>query len=221
MATWMVHCRIADRFLEIFKDSLEPTEFVIGSLAPDCGWGDKDSLGQFDPPPRVTHWSPSGNKNDCRYKDFRKAYLTDRARDDDYSFYLGYYVHLLTDIMWSSEMFMRSCDRYDKELKKDGNFVKVIKNDWNDLDMKYHRDNPDMKSYRILDKVKSVKNYLPYYEDGQLTKQLRWIARYYRNGADSRNLDREYKYASEKRIDDFVNTAAEIIEGHLRQKALI
>ncbi len=220
MATWMVHCRIADRFLEIFKDRIKPDEFVIGSVAPDCGWGDKDSLGQFDPPPAVTHWSPSGNKNDCRYKDFRREYLKNRD-NDDYSFYLGYYVHLLTDIMWSSEVYLRSCDKYARELKRDKNFVKAIKNDWNDLDMKYHRDNPDMKSFTILDKVKSVKDYLPYYEDGQLTAQIKWIARYYRNGVNSGNLDREYKYISEKRVDEFVKSASEIIEGHLRQKSLV
>ena len=221
MATWMVHCRIADSFLEIFKGKIAPDEFVIGSVAPDCGYGDKDSLGQFDPPPKVTHWSPSGDKHDCRYKDFYKKYLKNREKDEDYSFYLGYYVHLLTDIMWSSEMYMRSCNKYAKELQEDDNFVKVIKNDWNDLDMKYHRDNPDMNSYRILDSVKSVKNYLPYYEDGQLTAQIKWIARYYRNGVKTDTLDREYKYMSEKRIDDFVDAATEIIEGHLRQKALV
>ena len=221
MATWMVHCRIADRFLEIFKGKIAPDEFVIGSVAPDCGYGDKDSLGQFDPPPKVTHWSPSGNKHDCRYKDFYKKYLKDREKDEDYSFYLGYYVHLLTDIMWSSEMYMRSCDKYARELEKDKDFVKVIKNDWNDLDMKYYRDNPDMKAYRILDRVKSVKNYLPYYEDGQLTAQVKWIAKYYRNGVKPEKIDREYKYMSEKRIDDFVDAAIEIIEGHLKQKALV
>lgn len=220
MATWMVHCRIADRFIDDFDGRIEPAEFVIGSVAPDCGYGVKDSAGQFDPPPYVTHWSKSGNKTDCRYKDFGKKYLRGRRNNDGYSFYLGYYVHLMTDIMWSSEMYIRSRTKYAEEFERDRNFLKVIKHDWNDLDLKYHRDNPDMTSYKILDTVEKVRDYLPYYEHGQLTAQIRQIADYYHSG-EGDNLDREYKYITEERVSEFVEAAVDIIKNDLEKKELV
>ncbi len=48
-------------------------------FAPDCGYGVKDSFGEFTPPPKITHWSPSGMKRDCRYNDFQKEYLNDKS----------------------------------------------------------------------------------------------------------------------------------------------
>ena len=88
MATWGVHLRVARLFLEEI-DKKHHREFVIGSVAPDCGYGVKDSFGEFTPPPTITHWSPSGMKRDCRYKDFFNTNLTGE-RNDDYWFYLGY-----------------------------------------------------------------------------------------------------------------------------------
>lgn len=221
MATWMVHCRIADKFLDNFEGAVNPSEFVIGSVAPDCGYGKKDSEGEFTPPPRITHWSPSGNKTDCRYKDFREKYLIPNCGKNSYSFYLGYYVHLLTDIMWSSQIYLRSRSKYSEEFEKDDNFLSVIKNDWNDLDFKYHRDNPNMKSYKILDRVEKVCDYLPYYENGQLTAQVKSIADYYRRGTANAELDREYKYLTENEVNSFVEAASELISKDVTNKKLI
>ena len=48
MATWIVHLRIADEFIKrnIVPDAYK-CEFICGSLAPDCGYGKKDSNGEF------------------------------------------------------------------------------------------------------------------------------------------------------------------------------
>ena len=37
MATWMVHFRIADYFLDKLK-GIDSTDFAIGSVAPDFGY---------------------------------------------------------------------------------------------------------------------------------------------------------------------------------------
>lgn len=220
MATWMVHFRIADYFLENI-DGLEPTAFAAGNVAPDCGYGKKDSKGKFDPPPTVTHWSPSGGKRDCRYKDFYNEYLKDRINEEDYSFYLGYYIHLLTDIMWSSQMYMGTIKRFPEESQKSKDFLKLIKRDWNDLDFKYFRDNPKLKTYRLLDREKKFKDYLPYYEKGQLTKQLKFITEYYKDKSFYRSIDREYYYLTPCEVDAFIALAEEIITDDLKKKALI
>ena len=62
MATWGVHLRVARCFIDNLIAKKYHREFVIGSVAPDCGYGVKDSFGEFTPPPKITHWSPSGMK---------------------------------------------------------------------------------------------------------------------------------------------------------------
>lgn len=217
LATWMVHFRIADHFLN--KLDVNPEKFVIGSVAPDCGYGSKDSYGEFIPPPTVTHWSPSGIKKDCRYKDFYKCYLINRAYSrSDFSFYLGYYIHLLTDIMWSCMVFAPTKIKYAKNYARNPDFLLTIKKDWNDLDFKYLAEHPNFKPFKLLEETKAVKDYLPYYEPKQLTIQSRFIVNYYKKDAPKHNYMREFKFLKAADVDNFVSCACEIIEHDLRKK---
>ena len=50
MATWGVHLRVARCFIDNLIAKKYHREFVIGSVAPDCGYGVKDSFGEFTPP---------------------------------------------------------------------------------------------------------------------------------------------------------------------------
>lgn len=221
MATWVVHLRMADYFLNNCAIPY-PYEFVVGNLAPDCGYGKKDSFGEFVPPPSVTHWTPTGSKRDCRYKDFYNEYLKDGGHDKAYSFYLGYYVHLLTDIMWSSTVCIPTYSKYADEYKKNPEFLRVIKLDWNDLDYKYLKEHPDFKPYEMIDGEKSeIPDYLPYYEHNQLTRQVRFIADYYKNEITERDINRRYEYLTEEQLGDFIMAAPEMIKSNLKQRNLI
>lgn len=216
MATWVVHFRIADYFLEKFNVSAR--EFVVGNIAPDCGYGEKDSMGEFTPPPTVTHWTPGGRKRDCRVDDFCNEYLKGKdCTETDYSFYLGYYVHLMTDIMWSENIYQPTRDRYKKEFEDNPEFLKVVKRDWNDLDFKFLYEHPDYKVYRILCETEKVKDYLPYYEKNQLTVQTKFIADFYKS---ERNVEHEYKYLREADVEDFIGKACKIIEKDINDKNL-
>ena len=156
MATWGVHLRVARCFIDNLIAKKYHREFVIGSVAPDCGYGVKDSFGEFTPPPKITHWSPSGMKRDCRYNDFQKEYLNDKS-NADYWFYLGYYVHLLTDIMWSVTMYMPTRVKYAEEYKKNPEFLKVIKKDWNDIDVWHLRSLTYHPTFDILKNAGEIK----------------------------------------------------------------
>lgn len=217
MATWVVHLRIADYFLD--KLDVSPQEFVVGSIAPDCGYGKKDSVGEFTPPPAVTHWSPSGMKCDCRYKDFYNEYL--KKKDKDYSFYLGYYIHLLTDIMWSCKIFAPTKLIYKEQYAKDPDFIHIIKKDWNDLDFKYLYLHPDLRTYKILKEIIKVKDYLPYYEPGQLTVQSRFIVDYYEKGNSCHNFNRSFEYLKPGEIDNFIKFACDVISINLKKQNLM
>lgn len=214
MATWLVHLRIADFFIEHI-DWLNASEFAVGSVAPDCGYGEKDSFGEFTPPPTVTHWTPTGRKLDCRYRDFFKTYLQDQERNAAYSFYLGYYIHLLTDIMWSATIYMPTHTVYQKEYAKNPEFLKVIKEDWYDLDHKFLRDHPRFRAFELLEKKDSVRDYLPYYEKNQLTTQIRSIVNFYNENRGKTTLDRVYPYLSEQTMNQFIACANELIQKQL------
>lgn len=219
MATWITHLRIADKYL---KRGLipYPKEFSLGSVAPDCGYGEKDSYGDFSPPPEVTHWAPGGIKLYCEYWKFAAKYLIDRPKDADYWFYLGYYIHLVTDMIWSMTVYMPTKIKYAEEYKRDPEFLRVIKVDWYDLDYKFLRDDPAFIPYKYLRDAGEVKDYLPYYERGQLTKQIRYIYDYYAD-ASGRVLDRDYPYLDEKTMSGFIKCAVELIDFDLKKKGFL
>ena len=221
MATWIVHLRVSNEYI---KRNLIPAEylreFVLGSVAPDCGYGKKDSAGEFMPPPEITHWAPGGIKLYCEYWKFLDAYLKGRKHDSDYYFYLGYYIHLITDIMWSAMMYLPTTITYAEEYKANPDFLKVIKIDWYDLDFKFLRDNPNFEPYRILENTTFCKDYLPYYEPGQLTTQIRFIADYYRH-SEGHTLDRDYPYLDEITMNRFIECASELVDFDLDRKHLL
>ena len=117
MATWMVHLRIADRFLDLFDSDaelaenhrIEQTEFVVGNIAPDSGIP-SDDWTRFSPPKMVSHFktkdSPGGADIDTDAFCRQHFSAEQRARYDGkaYSFFLGYLVHLLSDIEWKKRI---------------------------------------------------------------------------------------------------------------------
>ncbi len=219
MATWIVHLRIADEYI---KRGLIPCpkEFSLGSVAPDCGYGEKDSFGDFSPPPDITHWAPGGVKLYCEYWKFASVYLQNKQPDTDHFFYLGYYIHLLTDVIWSRMVYNPTVEKYKEEFKRDPEFIKTIKIDWYDLDHKFLRDHPSFVPYQYIKNSGDVHDYLPYYEPGQLTAQIKYIYDYYSN-SEQRVLDRDYTYLTEKNISNFIKCAAELIDLDLIKKGLL
>lgn len=131
MATWGLHMRIAEKILEKHK-SLDEAYFVVGNIGPDSGVPNED-WSKFTPDSETTHWS-SGGKKGIQSEAFRKAHLDMKIEDPNKSsFLIGYYVHLLTDIAFSS--FVQN--KKDKEaiykpLESDPKFIWTIKKDWYD-----------------------------------------------------------------------------------------
>lgn len=219
MGTWIVHLRVAERFMNILN-GIDADEFVLGSIAPDCGYGKKDSPGEFVPPPKVTHWSPSGKKYDCRYEKFFRCYLMDKEINSDYSFYLGYYIHLLTDILWSSTIYMPIMDRHRREEKSRAELNKKVKKEFNMLDMAYLKAYPEFKPYKILKDRKGAKDYLDYYKPGQLSVQSRYIAKYY-SGYEDVFTENKYKYIQPAEVDEFIDFAQKHISANLKRRSLL
>ena len=221
MATWIVHLRVAEIFAKKY-DFIDEYNFFAGNLAPDCGYGQKDSFGEFQPPPMVTHWTDTGSKRDCKYKEFYEKYLKNKEKDNAYSFYLGYYIHLMTDVMWAVTFCIPTYTKYADEYSKNPEFLRVIKLDWNDQDFRYLNEKPDFVPYNLLDeRMGRINDYLPYYEENQLTKQIRFIIDNYKTPVSGRDIYREYVYLNRESIDNFVLTASEMIDMDIVKKNLV
>lgn len=182
MCTWIVHLRVADTYIKrgIIPDKYK-TEFIIGSVAPDCGYGTKDVANTFVPPPSVTHLAPDGNKRHCDYKKFYDIYLSNKTQDGAYFFALGYYIHLISDVLWSEHIYMPIKAKFERKTKHNPRFMQTVKKSWQNPDFDFLRQHPDFEPYKLLCENKQVDDYLPFYEPGQLTTQTRYIADYYRD----------------------------------------
>lgn len=99
MASWVTHLMIADRVMQHCPE-LDRRGFCVGNIAPDCNVENEDWT-SFTPSREVTHWMSRERKvaSDC--DSFCNEYILNSKNKihsrEQYSFLLGYYVHLITD----------------------------------------------------------------------------------------------------------------------------
>lgn len=99
MATWVTHLMVADRVLEKVS-GLDRHGFCVGNIAPDCNVENEDWT-EFTPSREVTHWMSGERKKASDCDRFYREYIENRRQDiktdEEYSFLMGYYAHLITD----------------------------------------------------------------------------------------------------------------------------
>ncbi len=209
MATWIAHLRIADNLnKKITIQNRIP--FIIGNIGPDCGVPNED-WSKFDPPADISHWR-NDKTREIEHEDFYTKYCSKNYDD----FYLGYYVHLLTDDLWGKLVYKKKKIEYAEEMKNDSNFIWTMKDDWYDLDKKYLNDSI-LESYELFRNVKEFPNiYFDFYPANAFIRQIGYISSFYESR--DRHLIKEYKYLFESEMDDFVDQATKEIEEKLKGK---
>ncbi|QFJ55092.1 zinc dependent phospholipase C family protein [Pseudobutyrivibrio xylanivorans] len=217
MASWMVHLRIADELLNRIDD-LDETAFVLGNIAPDSGVPNED-WSVFTPPTNVTHFKTKPEERTFIDIDkFITEYFSSEAingyTQKEYSFFLGYYTHLLTDIEWSK--MVREEGVTEENAAKEGmsyqDFIWKNKEDWYDLDFRYLADNPEFRTFRIYENADDITNvYMDIFAKDAFENRREYICGYYRSD-DHGDLYRDYKYLSKERYDSFVDEAVDIIK---------
>lgn len=217
MATWGVHMRLAEEILKKSND-LDEVSFLIGNIGPDCCEPNEDYTA-FTPSKKVSHWLDD-DKNIIA-EEFYDAYLNQELDDKKQkSFYIGYYVHLLTDIEWGKMVDKKKTyDENYMKLEHDNKFIWTIKEDWYDLDHLYFRDNPDNIFNNLFKNIKDFPNYLEYYTKDNIPKRIKYITDFYLQSSD--NLDREYPYLKKEEMDTFIDESLEVIIDDIRAKKLI
>lgn len=86
MATCFTHLRVADMVANCLDIHNYPL-FFVGSIAPDNAFS-----------PFLSHWCVNGDKKTCATNRFYDEFIRNSYNKEDVDFYLGYYVHLCTDV---------------------------------------------------------------------------------------------------------------------------
>ena len=205
MASWMVHLRIAEKLLDRLP-FLSPVEFVVGNIAPDSGVPNED-WSQFTPSTAISHFrTPRHKKADPLF--FAEKYFSESQRKqytkEAFSFYLGYLVHLMTDVAWSENIFYPEKARFADELAADPEgFVWKLKEDWYDQDFLYLRDHPNFPAFRTYLAAEGFENqYMEEFAPDAFDNRRKYITEFYLAGKE--NLDRHYPYLTKAEMDAFV-----------------
>lgn len=204
MASWMVHLRIADKLLELLP-GLSPVEFIMGNMAPDSGVPNAD-WSAFSPPTKISHFKTNSNKADPDA--FSAKYWTKELRgrynNREFSFFLGYLTHLLTDIAWVEQIYAPSKIKFAQLRASDPeNFTRLMKEDWYDLDFKYLRDHPGFRAFQIyLDASGFQNTFMKEFSPDAFDDRRAYITGWYLEG--KQNLERVYPYLTESEMDEFV-----------------
>lgn len=219
MASWMIHLRIADKLLDRIP-GLVPIEFIMGNMAPDSGVPNEDWT-QFFPSTKVSHFRTDDGSG-RKYIDL-KAYLnqffTEKQRNEynkkQYSFYLGYYTHLLTDCLWSDRIAVPTGVRFAALFAQNKETAwETIKEDWYDLDFLYLKKHPGFRAFRAyLGSVGFVNTFMDFFAPDAFDNRREYITSFYLQEND--HLERTYPYLTEAEADAFVGAAVEDILSQL------
>ena len=99
MATWITHLMVADSVLQKLP-WLDRRGFCVGNIAPDCNVENEDWT-VFTPSREITHWMSGDKKIGSDADRYLNEYVLKRLDEifsnEEYSFLLGYYSHLVAD----------------------------------------------------------------------------------------------------------------------------
>ncbi len=222
MATWMAHLRVADRLLDCLK-GITQTEFIVGNIAPDSGLPNEDWTA-YTPDSRVSHFrvNRDGEPKEIDVQGFVNQYFRKDQRQnytrEEFSFFLGYFTHLLTDQEWSRRIYRPAIGRHLEAFGGDKyKLTWALKGDWYDLDFLYLKKHPDFRAFHIYETAEGfVNSYMDIFARDAFDDRRVYITGFYRAGRE--NLEREYPYLTEGQMDAFVESCVEAVLQRLRDE---
>lgn len=215
MASWIVHLRVADCLLDKL-DGISDTEFVIGNIAPDSGVPNEDGY-TFVPSSEVSHFRTTDKYGlkEIHEEWYISKYFTRELREHydrkQYSFYLGYLTHLLTDKLWVRDIVQSARQKFLDLYKKDGGvWAKKVKGEWHILDVEYLQRHPNFRAFILYEKAVGFRNvYLDFFSKDAFDNRREYITTTFRRECES--LQSKETYLSEEEVADFVCHAVEEI----------
>ena len=210
----MIHLRVADLLMDKIP-GLDETAFVMGNIAPDSGVPNADWTA-YSPPKAVSHYKT--RRDDETFFDIEQ-FINDHFSPEkiraysqrEFSFFLGYYVHLLTDVDWTLNIYRPMIAEYVEKRGEDKNtFLWKMKRDWYDLDFRYLEEHPDFRAFNIYEQASGFTNdFMEIFSKDAFDNRREYICGFYRG--QHGELYREYPFLSPIQADDFVEKTVETI----------
>ncbi|MCT2536476.1 zinc dependent phospholipase C family protein [Aquibacillus koreensis] len=212
MATWVTHFRIAEAFLK--KElPISKNDFLVGNIGPDCGLIGKD--GKPTPPKEITHFKIDGKIN---ADSFYQQYLQDEKELSlrAFSYYLGYYIHLVTDEKWIAFTNQKKKEKVFQEIINTPNYTPLVKRDWYGLDFLYLKNHKENIFWTTFQHITDFPEYLNFFPKGQTNKQIKNITNFYLNHTVSK--DHKFIYLTPNESDEFVENTVQDVNHVLSQR---
>lgn len=217
MPTWINHFRIADRLLNRMN-ILDKEYFVIGTIAPDCGLPDKEH-GVYRPYTGITHFTSEieySKKTDCDYEFIYQTYIKDECDIKKKSFYIAYFIHLLTDCIFAQNVFA-PIENSLGDFRENKQLREQIKSERNNTDF-YYLENCTSQSFELFKTCKPWNEKYPeWYEHNEIAIQMKNIVNYYKN-AKYKQMD--FVYITPQLMDKFVDYTYEIVLDELAKRGI-
>ncbi|MFX1280445.1 MAG: zinc dependent phospholipase C family protein [Promethearchaeota archaeon] len=223
MATWVTHFRIAENILNKYPN-LNRNSWCIASIAPDCGLPN-DDWSAFTPPKEISHFTLNGTGDFLATKTdkfilsdikFFSRYLMDSdiiSPEEDITFLLGYFIHLVTDNLWNYFIMKPLKEKYIRTLQKNPRFIWDVKRDWYDLDKIYITENKDSLFWTDFLKAELNKSILGFFPIEGIQRQLEFIKKFYQISKEEylELLEKDFVYMKNDEMDNFIQNSTEII----------
>ncbi|SES28572.1 hypothetical protein SAMN04487944_1358 [Gracilibacillus ureilyticus] len=212
MATWVTHFRIAE---ELLKKELPVStiDFLVGNIGPDCGLIGEDGIPA--PPKEITHFYNGGRTNaDSFYQKYLSVEKESSTRQ--FSYYLGYYIHLVTDEEWLKLTENKKKEEVYQKIANTPEYTSLVKKDWYGLDFLYLKEHPDNIFWESFQHITDFPEYLSFFPQGQTMKQIRNITKFYQTHSISE--DHKFIYLTSEEADHFVEKTVRIVTGILNQR---
>lgn len=219
MATWMVHLRIADGIRKRIP-FLERLEFLMGNIAPDSGVPN-EGWSVYTPDKSISHFKTDGNIDISLFMDkYMKKELWNNYTEKEKAFFLGYYVHLLTDVLWKKNIVAPSVSRFTELFQKNNEGAWKLKEDWYDLDHLFLKKNPCFGAFLEYENAVGFTNiFMEEFAPDAFDNRREHISGFYREAHG--NLEREYPYLKETDMELFVgNTIEQLTKRLIEEKWL-
>jgi len=215
MASWIVHLRIADNLLERIE-GLDPAAFAIGNIAPDSGIPD-ENWEHFNPPSEVSHYKKfEGAKWNLADLDFYRQNLqplkNHNFSQQRFSFFLGYFCHLVTDNLWGEAIYRPTQKRFAREFESDPEFIWEVKRDWYGLDFEYVRSHPDSLFWRVFLDCEYTQDFLDFMPSEAVKQRLEYIKELYQRTDEKieiHYIKRPGCYLTRSEMDAFIQESAD------------
>lgn len=214
MASWAVHFRISDCIIGKLNN-IDENYFIIGNIAPDCGVPTKNG---YYPPSEITHRTHNGNyKGNCDYNSVYEEFLKNNDDIKSFSFWLGYYVHLMTDCLWVNDLCQLICDDFNS-LSHGSSKAKKIRKEWYNLDFLYFNENTSC-SFEKFKQIESFNETYPsFYCNNEISKQIKNITQFY---TVNKPLEINYEFTTPDMVEKFISDSATKIYNDLIGKGVL